>query len=339
MSSNAIRAVAIGLGLLAIVLAFFGYRMSHRFAENAARAQQQTAQTTAAAPQFLVVIATRPLPANSAIEKDSVALAPVTVKPTEYFADVEDVIGRAPLTDLDAGQPVTPRFFKESNVIARNIPPGYRALSVKVDDVVGVGGFVRPGDTVDVLVYIKSATDAPTGEKTGDKGKTEDIATQARMLLKDVRILAYEDHLVEPPKGLAKDANKRAEQRRERTAVVAVPEDQVTRVILGASLGEVRLALHGSQSPSAPDAPQQAATGSGIGAASGEASFNALPLNEEAKAKARALAVEPPDQVITATELARLIKATPAAAKKQQQPAARPRIEIYRGSKLDTVYP
>lgn len=317
MSSNAIRAVAIVLGLLAIILAVVGWRMSRSFAENASRTQaaaQPSAQQ--AVPQILVVIATQSLPANTPITKDQIVLAPVTVAPDEYFANVDDVIGRKPLLDLDAGQPVTPRYFKDTNIIARGIPPGFRALSLKVDDVVGVGGFVRPGDTVDVLVYIKSTTDTPTGEKS----RTEDIATQARVLLGNVLVLSYEDHLVEPPKKLEnKDANQQA-QRRERTAVVAIPEAMVTRVLLGASLGDVRLALHGAQSAELP-------------VVATDASISALPLSDEAKARAASEKV--PDEAVTAADFARVTP--PPAVKRKLQRAAPPRVEIYRGSKLETV--
>ncbi|GAC1628196.1 MAG: Flp pilus assembly protein CpaB [Nevskia sp.] len=325
MSSKAIQAVAIILGIIAIILIVFVWRLSRSFAENVATTAPatQVQQQQAAAPQYLIVIATAPLAANVPIKKDDVVLAPVTIQPTEYFANVEDVVGRTPLVDLDKGQPVTPRFFKDSNIIARGIPPGSRALSLKVDDVVGVGGFVRPGDVVDVLVYIKAESNTPTGEKA----KAEDIATQARVLLKDVLVLSYEDHLVEPPKGLEeKDKNKAAQQqRRERTAVVAVPEAQVTRVLLGASLGELRLALHGSQ----PTDAQQAAAAP----ASADAGISSLPLSDAAKTKAKT--PEPPDQVVTAIELGKVKPVAPPGVKLPP----RPRIEVYRGSKLEQVYP
>jgi len=324
MSSKAIQVVAVILGVIAIIMIIFVWRLSRTFAENAQNAQQPAAAQTqqAAVPQILVVIAANPLAANEPIKKDDIALVPVTVAPTEYFANVEDVIGRTPLVDLDKGQPVTPRFFKDSNIIARGIPPGQRALSLKVDDVVGVGGFIRPGDTVDVIVYIKSTTSAPTGEKA----KTEDVATQARILLKDVLVLSYEDHLVEPPKGLEdKDKTKNGQPpKRERTAVVAVPEAQVTRVMLGASLGEVRLALHGSQ-------PADTQTASAAGSDPG---ISSLPLSDEAKAKAKAKTMEPPDQVITEIELSKVKATKPASAVRP-----RPSVEVYRGSKLERAYP
>lgn len=67
----------------------------------------------------------------------------------------EDAIGRGVVTQITQGEPVL-----ESNLailgsgggLAPTIPPGMRACAVRVDEVVGVSGFVTPGMRVDVLV-------------------------------------------------------------------------------------------------------------------------------------------------------------------------------------------
>lgn len=356
-NSNAIRLIAIVLGLIAIVLVIIGWRMSRGFAERAEQAQaQQTQSATPAVPQIMVVVATKPLGANRPIEAADVVVAPMTIAPTEYFANVNDAIGRQPLVDIDAGAPVVPRFFKDTNQIARGVPEGHRALSLKVDDVVGVGGFVRPGDIVDVLVYIKSVTDTPTGDEQVKEDEKKDIPTQARVLIRDVKVIAYEDHLVEPPKGLEEDKgknkNQQQVQRRERTAILSIPEPQVTRVLLGASYGELRLSLHGAPADPAlitgtaaidPAAvPAGATETAGIAAVTAEPAVPAKPLTAaekaraEAEAAAAALALE---QVITATELTKL---APKVKKKEAARVVAPRppaIEIIRGSESKSVAP
>jgi pilus assembly protein CpaB len=319
-----------------------------------------------------VVVAVKPLLVDKPISRDSVALVPVQVAPTEYYTNVDDVVNKTPLIDIDSGTPVTPRFFKHLNILARAIPPGHLALSLKVDDVVGTGGFVRPGDFVDVLLYIRSVTDTPTGEPSKDKSKTAggssgektDIATQARLLLKNTLVLSYEDHLVDAPKVDDKDKDKQAaaqQQRRERTAVIAVPEADVTRVMLGANLGDIRLALHPQNSdleaaaatppvgaaPAAdmvgtatpPPASSQAAAVSAMPAPDAGAAVvaTALPLSDAEKAKIEAAKV--PDMTITAAELAK-VQLPPDVEKKRKAVISRPRIEIYRGSAREqSVYP
>ena len=83
MSSTTLKIVAIVAVILAIVLAFAGYRMSRSYAEQAEQAQRQ-AQTQAAAPrsdaaQTLAVVALKPLAAYQPIARDAVALVVRTV--------------------------------------------------------------------------------------------------------------------------------------------------------------------------------------------------------------------------------------------------------------------
>jgi len=350
-NSNAMRIVAIVLGLIAIVLVIVGWRMSRGFAESAARAQaeSQAAPSLTATPQIQVVVATRPLAANVPIKDSDVVVAPMTIAPTEYFANVNDAIGRTPLIDIDAGAPVVPRFFKDTNLIARGVPEGHRALSLKVDDVVGVGGFVRPGDIVDVLVFIKTVSDTPTGEEEVKEEEKKDIPTQARVLIRDIKVLSYEDHLVEPPKGLeeSKDKSKNPpQQRRERTAVLSIPELQVTRVLLGAEYGDLRLALHGTPADPAfggPDPAAAAAAPVEIAAVSTEPAAPAKPLTAADKAKAEAEAAAAAlaaEQIITATELTKLVPKEKKKTPLRLAPSSRPpQIEIIRGSDLKSVSP
>jgi pilus assembly protein CpaB len=292
MSSNAIKLIAAVLVAITIVLLVVVFQMSRNYAENASKASQQVQATTA---QTQVVVALKPLLADQPITKDEVALVPVQVAPQDYFANVDDVVNRVPLIDVDAGSPVTPRYFKESNQLARLIPPGHKAVSLALTDVVGVGGFVRPGDIVDVLVYLRN-----------DQTNKIDPA-QARILLRDALVLASDDRIVSPPQGSqAQNQNQNQNQqqagRHERTVVVAVPDEEVTRVMLGANLGEVRLALHPQAQTQVAGTPPQAP--------------EPLPPGPEA------------DRPVTSAELAQL--------KPKSKHAG---IVIYHGSTPSTVFP
>lgn len=318
MSSNAARIVAAVAVLLTVALAVLGWRVSREYAEKSERAQAQVREQAEEkkAPKILAVIAVKPLSAYRKIAKDEVVLGEVSIAPREYYTNLEDVIGREPLVDVDQGAPLTGRYFAEGNVLAKAIAPGFQAVSVEVSDVIGVGGFVRPGDIVDVLLYLRDAGDVRTA--------------QARVLLEKTRVLAYHELLVDRPEGL-KDQEKadRSQARRQRTAVLAVPAADTTRLMLGASMGELRLALHGMDKPddalastSGTDGPEQTASG-----------LPALPLTPEAQKAAADKKV--PDKAITAAQLARV--EPPPAEKKRV--AARQRVTIYRGSAVETVTP
>lgn len=316
MSSNAARIVAVVAILLTVVLAVLGWRVSQQYAENSERAQAKVRQQSeqAQVPKILAVVAVQPLAAYQKIAKDAVVLAEVSVAPKDYYTSLEDVVGREPLVDVDQGAPLTKRYFAEGNVLAKSIPAGHHAVSVEVSDIIGVGGFVRPGDMVDVLLYLKG---------TGDVD-----STQARVLLENTRVLAYHELLVDRPEGLKEqEQTERAQGRRQRTAVLAVPEKDTTKLMLGASQGELRLALRGLQAPGAV-AASTATPASEPGAIAG-----AVPITAEAQAAEAAKKV--PDKAITLEQLSR-VQAPPAERKKT---VVRQSVIIYRGSEVETTTP
>ncbi len=299
MSSTTLKVVTVVLVLLALILAGVSYRVFHSYAEEAQKATVDAKKQ--ATPQILAVVALKPLPAYQPIDRDSVGLVPVTVVPPQYFTSLDDVVKHVPLVDIDAGAPVTARYFKEGNVLAKVIPPGFQALSIEVTDVIAVGNFIRPGDVVDVLLYLRQ------GSSTGNPAVDQ---AQSRVLLKDVRVLAYEERIIDRPEGI-KDDKSAETQHRQRTAVLAVPDADTTRVMLGVSLGEIRLALHNPN----PEAAQAEPLGD-----------NGLPLS--AKAIAAREAAKVPDKAITAAELSR-VRPAPKARN------ANPPIEVIRGSKVE----
>ena len=111
----------------------------------------------AAGPEKPLVVATRPLPLGSVLARDAIQLrsVPERLFPSGGFSRLEDVLERPVISPIQADEPVL-----EARIAARGsgiglapmIPPGMRAISVRVNDVVGVAGFVLPGMRVDVLV-------------------------------------------------------------------------------------------------------------------------------------------------------------------------------------------
>lgn len=304
MNSTALKVGAVITLLLAVVLAIVGARVARQYAQQAEDAQAQAQQQPAVA-QTLAVVAVTPLAAYQPIAANSVALVPVHTRPKNYFTTVDDVVGRVPLVDVDTGAPITPRYFLDGNQLARNIPEGHKALSLEVDDVVAVGGFVRPGDIVDVLVYLRA------GGELGDP--------QARKLLSKTRVLAYDERIIDRPEGLP-EAEEQNRRRRQRTVVLAVPDADTTKLMLGASLGQIRLSMH-SQAREDDVASAESAEG--------------LPISEQELARRAAKQV--PDQAYTASELLKVKK--PPAEQKKKPPPPPPKVVVHRGSEVEEVRP
>lgn len=104
-----------------------------------------------------VVVAVDTLPFGAVIRPESVKLArvPENLFPRGGFSRVEDVLDRPVLSTIQPEEPVVEArlALRGSGVgVAPLIPTGMRAISVRVNDVVGVAGFILPGMRVDVLV-------------------------------------------------------------------------------------------------------------------------------------------------------------------------------------------
>jgi pilus assembly protein CpaB len=126
---------------------------------------------TRAAAQKQVVVATRVLPAGSTVDRTAVALrgVPESLFPAGGFSRMEEVLERPVISTIQAEEPLVEARLavKGSGMgLGPMIPPGMRAISVRVNDVVGVAGFVLPGMRVDVLVTGRPANRIDTETQT-----------------------------------------------------------------------------------------------------------------------------------------------------------------------------
>jgi pilus assembly protein CpaB len=149
-----------------------------------------------------VVVATQLLPAGSTLARASVKLrgVPESLFPAGAFSRLEDVLERPVISAIQADEPVVEARLavKGSGLgLGPLIPPGMRAISVRVNDVVGVAGFVLPGMRVDVLVtgkppnrgdtetqtVLQNITVLSAGQTIQTDGKNQPIATPVVTLL------------------------------------------------------------------------------------------------------------------------------------------------------------
>ena len=102
--------------------------------------------------------------------------------PVGVIRDRQAAIDRGVVSDLYQGEPILESRLAPAGSgggLAATIPNGMRACAVKVDDVVGVAGFVTPGMHVDVLI---------SGTPPGMTNPTE--GTEVRTLLQDLKVLS-----------------------------------------------------------------------------------------------------------------------------------------------------
>lgn len=132
---------------------------------------------------FQVVIAKTEIPVGSRIIAEQLAITqlPRRASPDGTFPNIdENLVGRVAVVGIAAREPVTESRLAPIGSAAGLwvIPEGYRAMTVKVDDVVGISGFIQPNTMVDIVVLI---------EPSDSSGQKELIS---KIVLQNIKVLA-----------------------------------------------------------------------------------------------------------------------------------------------------
>jgi len=193
---------------------------------------------TVNAPTTPVVVAAADLPLGSELKKEDLTVVnfPVGSAPAGAFAKPTDIIGRGVISSIVKNEPVLPAKLasKEAGVgLPPVIPDGMRAVSVRVNDVIGVAGYVLPGTRVDVV-----CTESPT---------TQPQDSTSKVILSNVQVLT---------------AGTRMEQDQEKgkpmqvtVVTLLVYPEQSERLALASTEGKIQLALRNPLDQGAPETP------------------------------------------------------------------------------------
>lgn len=143
--------------------------------------------------------------------------------PDGAIRKIEDFEGRFARQRLYAGEPVMTMKLMDSNSdTTMTIPEGYRACSIKVSGEVVVGNLVKPGDRVDVIVFLRRSGDVPI--------------TGTRTILRDVRIFAVNSKT-------EREVDEQGQVTSAQTVSLLVTPKQVELLTLASQLGQLRLSL------------------------------------------------------------------------------------------------
>ncbi len=150
---------------------------------------------------------------------------PTDAVPEGSFAKIAEVVGserRVALRSIAVGEPVLKdrvSGFGGRAALSQVIEEGYRAVAVRISDVSGAGGFILPGDRVDVLLTI-----SPTSEK---------LDTSTNILLENVRVLAIDQEADESTGGAIVA----------QAATIEVKPEDAQRIALASTIGTLSLSL------------------------------------------------------------------------------------------------
>jgi len=170
-----------------------------------------------------------PLGTKIIAEQLMVVQFPPESTPDGAFDSVEKLAGRVAVMNIAPREPVTEaRLAPEGTAggLSAVIPEGYRAMTVKVDDVVGISGFVMPGTLVDVVVVIDPA------EKAGMQDPI------SKIVLQNIKVLANGQNIDKP-------ADQREANSVKAVTLLVTPE-QAEKLALASSEGKLQLVMRNS---------------------------------------------------------------------------------------------
>lgn len=168
---------------------------------------------------------------------------PAEFAPKTALVDPKQIVGRVPHTGLTAGLPILDTGLLAEGVKAGvYVPPGLRAVAVKIDESSGVDNHLEPGCHVDVVGYFNV--------KSGGKNQTI-----ARTIIENVEVAAVGARLA-PDKPSASDPKadpkKKAatKEKAARAVTLLVKPDQVPTLHLAEQRGEIKLSMRNSDDES-----------------------------------------------------------------------------------------
>jgi pilus assembly protein CpaB len=173
------------------------------------------------------VVAASAMPVGTLLTKDSVKLVdwPARTPLDGGFSDIAAVIDRGLIAPVVENEPLTENKLapKEAGAgLPPTIAPGMRAMSVKVNEVIGVAGFVVPGTRVDVLTIIE-------GEQRED--------AISRVVVHNVQVLTAGTRYDQ------EEAKEEGKAIRSTVVTLMVTPEDAERIALAQSQGQLMLAL------------------------------------------------------------------------------------------------
>jgi pilus assembly protein CpaB len=206
--------------ILAVVLGLGAAFMAREFTGSTPAAQ------AAAVPTTPVVVAQADIGTAATLNLTELKTVdwPSAHVPVGALSSVSDAEGRVTRRPFAAGEPVLEVGLFEQGTeggLGAVIESGYRAVSVKVDSVIGVAGFVNPGARVDVLATMRRV----------DQQKA---LPYSKAVLQDVKVLAIDQKLEEARDGEAQLVSV--------VTLEVKPEDS-QKLIYSAHEGRLQLAM------------------------------------------------------------------------------------------------
>ncbi len=172
-----------------------------------------------------IVVAAHDLPIGTKLQPTDVRVVrwPRDSMPTGAVADPAGVVGSIVKNEVVENEPlVASRLYSGSvaGILSLMVPPDMRAMSVAVDEVSDIAGFVLPHTRVDVLVAIK------------EPGSMMESAARSKIVVENVEVLA-----------VAQTTDQKDKPQVEKVVTLLVTPEEAEKLALASHEGTLRLAL------------------------------------------------------------------------------------------------
>jgi pilus assembly protein CpaB len=218
MADTRYRTILYGALIVAGAATFGAYRL---LAANSANAKVESVP---------VVVATADIPEGGAIDRVmlSTAMWPKPTVPMGAYSSVDSVQGRVARINIFVGEVIVPGRLAPAGTgpgLELKIPPGQRAMAVRINDVAGIAGLIQPNSRVDILVNI---IEPNSGKQV------------AKLFMENMRVLAIGTELQRDASGKPINAP---------TVTIAVTPEEAERLAVAMNQGSIAMVLRGYGDP------------------------------------------------------------------------------------------
>ena len=260
-----------------------------------------------------VVVARVDIPVGEKIVADqlSVVQFPHGTAQDGVFESPDKLVGRVAVVNIAPREPITDAKLAAVGTLgglSAVIPEGYRAMTVKVDEVVGISGFIMPGTLVDVVVTIDPGGQGTSGNPI------------SKIVLQNIKVLANGQNIDKPRSDREADTV--------RAVTLQVTPDQAERLALASTEGKLQLVMRNS-------VDQDDSKTNGVDKKGLLNNIHALPIPEPGALKSEQPKMETKPVAFKLHVKAERPQAAPAAA--PQQAAPRASVEMIEGAKKRSV--
>ncbi len=177
-----------------------------------------------------VVVASRDIPEGTMVDRIALTAAqwPIQTVPVGAYASLDSVAGRVTRMAIFNGEVIVPGRLAPVGSgpgLEIKIPPGQRAMAVRINDVAGISGLLQPNSRVDVLVTIK--------EVDSDK-------QVAKLFMSNMLVLSVGTEVQRDASGKPINAT---------TVTLAVTPEEAERLAIAMNTGSIQLVLRGYGDP------------------------------------------------------------------------------------------